>query len=174
MKRNVLVASLTVLVICIDGLLGAAELGKPNLFSIAVSGVGDTAQTLGQTTYDDLVLKGEGDVGYLIFGANYTATNWSNWKTQVTWLRVLYETKSEGKWLGLSVGGGMDVNSDSYNDALFGDVAFLDVWDPDDSVGKAWLLYKIIQPPGQESLVLDAAPSLTEHFATSRSGPLQS
>ena len=62
----------------------------------------------GRTAYDDLVPKGQGDVGYLIFGANYSAADRSSWDSEVRWLRVLYETKSEGKWLGLSLGGGMD------------------------------------------------------------------
>lgn len=138
-------------------LVRAATVGTPGMKGFALAGVGETAPQEG-ADYPDFVVKGEPKFTYLIFGGSYSSGNWTNWGSQTNYLKFKYSTEDDGKWLGFAVGAAGDVTGDgtTHRDVLIGDIRYLDVWDPDDSEGKAWLVHGVVYTTQRPTITLSA------------------
>lgn len=119
--------------------------------------MGQTAPGVGNN-YPDFVVKGDVDYSYLLFGGGYSSPNWASWRTQTYYLQFKYSIDDDGKWLGFAIGAAGDVTGDgpTHRDVLIGDIRYLDIWDPDDAEGKAWLIHGIIYTSNRPTITLTA------------------
>jgi hypothetical protein len=114
------------------------------------------------------VVKGATNFSYLIFGGSYSSANWTSWATQTYYLEFSYATEADGLWLGFAVGAAGDVTGDgaTHRDVLIGDIRYLDICDPEDAMGKAWLVHDVVytqlRPPITLSAGAGAVCDLTE------------
>ncbi|MBN2209728.1 MAG: hypothetical protein JW759_10595 [Candidatus Coatesbacteria bacterium] len=160
MKMCLIVAVTWVLMYGIATLLVAASIGSPDMSGFALAGVGQTAPAP-SNIYPDFVVRGLSNYSYLIFGGDYDKEDdWdgANWRTNVDYLKFKYSTEDDGKWLGFAVGAAGDVTGDGedHRDVLIGDTRYLDIWDPDDAQGKAWLIHGIFYTSNRPTITLSA------------------
>ncbi|MBN2209730.1 MAG: hypothetical protein JW759_10605 [Candidatus Coatesbacteria bacterium] len=140
----------------VGSVLGAT-VGTLGMKGYAIAGVGQTAPTP-NNIYPDFVVKGDVNYSYLLFGGGYSSGNWTSWPTQTYYLKFAYTTEADGQWLGFAVGAAGDVTGDGedHRDVLIGDTRYLDIWDPDDAQGKAWLVHGIIYTSNRPTITLTA------------------
>jgi hypothetical protein len=133
----------------------------------ALAGAGQTAPAMNNAV-PDFVVKGDTNLSYLIFGGTYTSANWTSWRTQTYYLEFSYATEADGLWLGFAVAAAGDVTGDgaTHRDVLIGDLRYLYICDPEDAMGKAWLVHDVVytqlRPPITLSAGAGAVCDLTE------------
>jgi len=135
----------------------AATVGSSNMPGFALAGAGETAPQEG-TDYPDFVVSGATKYIYLVFGGDYDSDDWADWTNDVYYLKFGYSTEADGLWLGFGVGAARDVTGDgeTHQDVLIGDLHYLDIVDPDDAMGKAWLVHDVVYTTQQPTITLSA------------------
>lgn len=71
-------------------------------------------------------------------------------------------TLADGLWLGFAVRAAGDVTGDGahHRDVLIGDIHYLDVRDPEDAMGKAWLVHDVVYTQLRPTITLTATQGI--------------